>query len=90
MKISTVLDKIDKHQLFVPAFQREGAADVALSPVPLARAHLPSNPAASGSIRLSSIANVVGVNQLAPLQQLAFEPAGLTIIYGDNGAGKSG
>jgi uncharacterized protein with ParB-like and HNH nuclease domain len=23
MKISTILDKIDEHQLFVPAFQRE-------------------------------------------------------------------
>lgn len=68
----------------------KGAAGIALSTLPLAKAHLPSNPAASGSIRLSSIANVVGVNQLAPSQQLAFEPSGLSIIYGDNGTGKSG
>jgi energy-coupling factor transporter ATP-binding protein EcfA2 len=68
----------------------KGEVGIAHSPIPLARMHLPSNPAASGSIRLSSIADVVSVNQLAPFQQLAFEPGGLTIIYGDNGAGKSG
>jgi hypothetical protein len=31
----------------------KGEAGIALSPIPLARTHLPSNPAASGSIRLN-------------------------------------
>ena len=42
------------------------------------------------SVRLKQIAEVVGVNQLAPNQQLDFETKGLTIIYGQNGTGKSG
>lgn len=33
---------------------------------------------------------MIGVNQLAAAQELAFEPDGLTVIYGQNGAGKSG
>lgn len=67
-----------------------GARGIELEPVPLARKHLPANPGDGTSIRLISIKNVVGVNQLAPNQELYFDPDGLTVIYGPNGAGKSG
>lgn len=56
----------------------------------LAQEHLPVDPGAGESISLGAIANVVGVNQLAPAQSLPFEPHGLTVVYGQNGAGKSG
>jgi ABC-type transport system involved in cytochrome c biogenesis ATPase subunit len=36
------------------------------------------------------ITGVEGVNQLASGQRLEFLPVGLTIVYGENGAGKSG
>ncbi|MGB7963918.1 MAG: AAA family ATPase [Propionicimonas sp.] len=39
---------------------------------------------------LKSVCNVNGVNALAADQTLAFAPGGLTIIYGNNGSGKSG
>src|SRR5436190_18832218 len=67
-----------------------GAEGIELEPVPLARQHLPANPGDGAAIRLTSIKDVVGVNQLAAGQELAFEPDGLTVIYGQNGAGKSG
>jgi energy-coupling factor transporter ATP-binding protein EcfA2 len=41
-------------------------------------------------VRLTQVANAHGVNALVEDQSLPFEPAGLTVIYGDNGSGKSG
>ncbi len=43
-----------------------------------------------GNVTLKSIHNVANVNALAKNQKLQFYPTGLTIVYGDNGAGKSG
>ena len=42
------------------------------------------------SVRLVSIAEPEHVNALASDLPLTFEPNGLTIVYGDNGSGKSG
>lgn len=67
-----------------------GADGIALDPVPLAAAHLPANPEGGAAVTLHTIAGIVGVNQLASGQELSFEPTGLTVIYGQNGAGKSG
>jgi hypothetical protein len=36
---------------------------------------------------LSAIKDVRAVNNLAPEQALSFTPNGVTIVYGDNGAG---
>lgn len=58
----------------------EGAAAVAESP----------REAEPTRVALLSIGQVRNVNRLAPDQTLAFEPVGLTVIYGDNAAGKSG
>ncbi len=41
-------------------------------------------------LRLSSISDIEGVNALAPRKPLEFGKANLTIVYGDNGSGKSG
>lgn len=67
-----------------------GAPAGELVAVPLAKAHLPATPGEGAALTLASIADVRGVNNLAPCQTLEFEPKGITIIYGDNGAGKSG
>ena len=48
------------------------------------------DPSSTKPISLHSIHDCVGVNALAPEQGLTFQPSGLTIIYGDNGSGKSG
>ena len=70
--------------------QGKGAPVGALKAVPLEKAHLPANPGQTAAVSLLSIADVTGVNNLAAGQALGFEPNGITIIYGDNGAGKSG
>jgi len=57
---------------------------------PLDKTHLPANPGQGASISLTAIADIAGTNNLAPGQKLEFEPKGITVIYGDNGAGKSG
>ena len=52
--------------------------------------HLPKAVAEDPSVRLISITKTEHVNALASVQPLTFEPNGLTIVYGDNGSGKSG
>lgn len=67
-----------------------GAPAGQLVAVPLAKEHLPATPGEGAALTLVSVADVRGANNLAPGQTLDFEPKGMTIIYGDNGAGKSG
>lgn len=43
-----------------------------------------------GSLTICGISNVEGVNALKAGQSLNFSPKGITVVYGDNGAGKSG
>lgn len=52
--------------------------------------HLPKATAEDPPVRLVSIAKLEHVNALASEQPLTFELNGLTIVYGDNGSGKSG
>lgn len=56
----------------------------------LNKSHIPANPGAAGSVVLAEIRDARGVNNLAPSQTLSFGATGMTIVYGDNGAGKSG
>jgi energy-coupling factor transporter ATP-binding protein EcfA2 len=44
----------------------------------------------AGQVQLIRVANARGVNALVEGQSLRFEPTGLTVIYGNNGSGKSG
>lgn len=67
-----------------------GGDNIEAQAEPLAPHHLPANPGEDFPVRLISVADVRGVNQLAPQQTLQCEPEGLTIVYGPNGAGKSG
>ncbi len=53
---------------------------------PLSKEHVPDR---DGVVSLDSIFHHKGVNALAEDQTLKFAP-GLTIVYGDNGAGKTG
>lgn len=60
------------------------------APEPFERSHLPATPGQDEPVTLVSISEIAGANLLAGGQTLHFEPKGLTVIYGDNGAGKSG
>lgn len=57
---------------------------------PLTLEHIPSHTSTTENVWLENISNVKGVNNLALEQTLNFEQNGITVIYGDNGAGKSG
>jgi len=56
---------------------------------PLAKEHMPDRTEGAVPVSLVSIFHHRGVNALAEDQTLNFAP-GLTVVYGDNGAGKTG
>ncbi|MBE7566350.1 MULTISPECIES: AAA family ATPase [Acidithiobacillus] len=58
--------------------------------VPLEAGHLRSSNHDQGEVYLRQVHGVRHVNALAPDQRLTLHRVGLTIIYGDNGSGKSG
>lgn len=58
--------------------------------IPLEAAHLRDPNRDQGEVYLRQVHGVRHVNALAPDQRLTLHRAGLTIIYGDNGSGKSG
>jgi len=60
------------------------------SPIPLNEGHICPEETTTESVRLISISNVTNVNAINSATSLTFNESGLTIIYGDNGAGKSG
>jgi AAA domain len=65
--------------------------DIDLEAVPLSTAHLPSVPSGSTVVTLTKLGNLTNVNRLSPANFIEFgSGSGLTVIYGQNGAGKSG
>lgn len=56
---------------------------------PLSKEHVPNTPASGAPVSLVSIFHHRGVNALAEDQTLRFTPS-LTVVYGDNAAGKTG
>lgn len=53
-------------------------------------ADLPSGSESADAVSLVSIGSLAGVNALLPGQTLTFGRQGMTVVYGDNGSGKSG
>lgn len=64
--------------------------DPARAHAPVSQSHIVAETGTAEPISLVSIKNPVAINALAGQQELSFEPAGVTVIYGDNGSGKSG
>lgn len=59
--------------------------------VPLAAAHTPGGADGTASVSLSKLSGLQNVGRLPSDQEIVFGAApGLTVIYGENGAGKSG
>ncbi len=83
-----VLDDTDVLELVRLCKLQYGLSDGA-GPVPLSEAHLPPPSDRDRSVSLLSLSHHAGVNALAPDQVLHFGPE-MTIVYGDNAAGKSG
>lgn len=68
----------------------QGAEGIELLARPLTQAHLPVALAPGASIAVTGIKDVKNVNRLSAGQELPFAPSGITVVYGDNGVGKSG
>lgn len=59
-------------------------------PKPLTADHIPAPVKATTHVELRAMKNLRHVNAIAENQYLPFSAMGMTIIYGDNGSGKSG
>jgi hypothetical protein len=57
---------------------------------PLDASHVRDPAASHAVVSLGALHGLSNVNALAPGERLTFGKTGLTVIYGDNGAGKSG
>lgn len=57
---------------------------------PLTAAEIPGALPAGNQVVLRSVRDLSNVNALLDSQQLTFADQGLTVVYGDNGSGKSG
>jgi len=57
---------------------------------PLSSDKVPAKTEPSDHVELLAIKNLKNVNAIAEDQKLEFSPQGLTVVYGDNGSGKSG
>lgn len=57
---------------------------------PLLEQHTVPEKVAGSPVSLAKISQPTGINALATDQQIGFAENGLTVVYGDNGSGKSG
>lgn len=78
------LSATDLNELFAICTNEEAEFEP-LSPEHLASEGLPGRP-----ISLTRVSDVQGVNALVAEQELSLASSGLTVVYGDNGSGKSG
>ncbi|MEN8582785.1 AAA family ATPase [Burkholderia sp. RS01] len=62
----------------------------ATEPSALTEADIPGGSFSPDPVRLTQLRNVEGINVLAADQTLTFAERGVTVVYGDNGSGKSG
>lgn len=73
------------------ALQEYGLSDGSAGAIPLAERYSDARiPGERVTVWLAGIGDMVGVNALVSSQPISISSAGLTVIYGDNGAGKSG
>lgn len=89
--VDRILAATDLDDLYALAKAEQGIEDPAKRvATKLADADLAAPPAPNRLVQIAAIKNLVNVNALAEGQSLPISPTGLTVIYGENGAGKSG
>jgi AAA domain len=85
------LIQADKDDLFALAKAEHGIEDPeGRQPNKLADAQVAAPSVPNRLVQIAAIKQLCNVNALAEGQRLPIAPTGLTIIYGENGAGKSG
>ncbi len=83
------ISETDVDELAALCKKPHGLTTTNTSPLPLTAGHLPTS-GNSGPVSLTALTHISDVNALAPNETIKFDTAGLTVVYGDNGAGKSG
>jgi energy-coupling factor transporter ATP-binding protein EcfA2 len=85
------LDAQDLDDLFALLKAAHGIPDPeARTAKPLTEDQIPAPVKNSTHVALHAFKNLKNVNAIAPNVRVPIEPTGLTVIYGDNGSGKSG
>jgi hypothetical protein len=79
------LDEAERARVLAVLLGDEGVRELP----PLELADLPADEGAYGTVELREIRNLQNINSLAGDQALGFGP-GLNVVFGENGAGKSG
>lgn len=77
-------------QTEIDAIAAELKAGKQQTTAPLKATDVPGAQAAGATVSLRSIRDATNVNALLDAQELTLGAAGLTVVYGDNGSGKSG
>lgn len=89
--VKQTLTAEDQDDLFALLKAAHGISDPKdRKPKPLTADQIPAPVKATTHIELRAIKNLRNVNAIAENQHLPFSFAGMTVIYGDNGSGKSG
>ncbi len=87
---STTLTQNDIDELVLLVKKECGDTTVALNPVPLDNTHIPTATTISGDYpKLISLNKPVNICALHDQGSLQFSNSGLTVVYGNNGSGKS-
>ena len=85
------LTSADMEEVLSMLHAEEGLeAEPNIAPEPLSGDHVRYCEEAASSTIISSLSEARNVNRLVSGQELPFAPKGITLIYGDNGSGKSG
>lgn len=85
------LEEVDLSELYRILKVENGIeVDDAPEPVPLTNDHLPVEVVPGDTITLVALRDLENVNQIPSDTALTFSEAGMTVIYGGNGSGKSG
>jgi len=84
--------RADDYSELYSLLKKEGGIDVddPLVPVPLASEHLPAELPSGETVTLVALRELKNVNLIPSDHALTFSEAGMTVIYGGNGSGKSG
>jgi len=67
-----------------------GPSQVSIAPIPLENSHICEDKESGQPVSILRISDVCNVNAICSAKPLAFAEKGMTIVYGENGSGKSG
>jgi energy-coupling factor transporter ATP-binding protein EcfA2 len=85
------LEDADYSKLYALLKKESGIEiDGTLESTPLANEHLPTGTSPGDAVILVALRDLENVNQIPSDHSLTFSEAGITVIYGGNGSGKSG